>query len=232
MQKILLVSQSPSFIDRNTALLDRAGFQILTATSAMEALKIHHALKVNLTIAMLDLPDMGGDVLCSLLKKESGHIPFLLVCYPSRDSLDRAARCGANAWVTKPVQPEHFLAEVAKLMKFPSRRHRRVNLRAPIHGVVGEIPFFGVAHNLSASGVLCEISIVLAPNDLITTLSIPVDSTEVVAAGKVVRTVEINPGTYHYGIEFVDLAPACRHEIINFVAITPTTGADSPCYSF
>jgi len=51
--KILIVSNSPTFLERNERLLTGAGVRILVAASAKEALKIHYRERVDLIIALL-----------------------------------------------------------------------------------------------------------------------------------------------------------------------------------
>lgn len=63
MKKILLVNSQEAFLDRNKTLLNRAGFDILTAASTHEALGICRQHPVDLIIAQLDL--QGGEAICS-----------------------------------------------------------------------------------------------------------------------------------------------------------------------
>src|ERR1700688_1718876 len=91
-KKILLVNNLQSFLERNYCLLDRAGFEVYTATSAVEALQVHRAQRVNLIIATLDMPQLGGDWLCSQIRQDSElcKVSKILVCYPVPKDIERA----------------------------------------------------------------------------------------------------------------------------------------------
>ena len=71
MKKILLVNHQEAFLQRNKNLLNRAGFLILTATSASEALRVHSEQSVDVVISLLEMPQMGGDALCTLIRQGS-----------------------------------------------------------------------------------------------------------------------------------------------------------------
>jgi len=215
-KKILLVNNLQSFLERNYCLLDRAGFEVYTATSAVEALQIHREQKVNLIIAMLDMPQLGGDWLCSLIRQDSElcKVSIILVCYPAPKDIERASQSGANAWITKPVRPNVLLQEAGKLLSIPTR----IDHRTSVHGIVNSRRFSGTLHNISVSGILCETDMLLNPDELITGMSIDIRMCEITAGGKVVRSANSSNGLYNYGVQFIDLAPGYRDEIANFVA--------------
>lgn len=216
MKKILLVNNVQNFLERNASLLNRAGFKLYTASSAIEAMQIHRAQRVDLIIAMLDMPEMGGDILCSLIRQdpELRKVAILLICYPASEQIEKASRCGANAWICKPVRPDLLLQEIGKLIDVPTR----LDHRARIHGIVRSKWFSGTSRNISVSGILFETDKVLDPEALIESMSFFISSREIIAEGKVVRSVRIPGGLYNYGVQFMNLAPEHRKVIETFVA--------------
>lgn len=216
MKKILIVNNLPNFLDRNSSLLDRIGFRIFTATSAIEAMQIHKVERVNLIISMLDMPEMGGDMLCSLIRQdpELRKVSILLICQPTSGQIERASNCGANSWICRPVQPGLLVQEVGKLIAIPTR----IDHRASMHGVVRCKWFSGVSRNISVSGVLCETDVEIDAEEIITRLSIFINSREIISEGKVARSVRLTNGKYNYGIQFIGLAPEHRKEIEAVVA--------------
>jgi CheY-like chemotaxis protein len=215
LKKILLVNTLPSFLERNASLLSKIGFKLYTATSAIEAMAIHRAERVDLIIAMLDMPEVGGDMLCSLIRKdqELRKVSILLICYPAPEQIEKASRCGANAWICKPVQPGLLLQEVGKLIAIPTR----LDHRARIHGIVRSKWFSGISRNISVSGILFQTDKVLDPEAIITSMSFFIRSREIISDGKVVRSMSIPGGLYDYGVQFIGLAPEYRKEIETFV---------------
>jgi len=216
LQKILIVNNQPNFLERNEDLLNRIGFKIYTATSALEAMQIHRVHRVNLIIAMLDMPEMGGDVLCSLIRQDPAlrKVSILLICQPTAAQIKRASSCSANAWICKPLQPGLLLQEVGKLISIPTR----VDHRAGIHGIVRCKWFTGISRNISVSGVLCETDVEIDPEELITSMSVSINSREIKSDGKVARAVRLPNGRYNYGVQFVGLASDHQKEIEALVA--------------
>jgi CheY-like chemotaxis protein len=217
MKKILLVNNQEAFLDRNKGLLNRAGFRILTATSANEALQICRQQTVDLIIAQLDMPGTKGDLLCSLIRQDSDlrSVSIILVCYESEAEL--AANCGANAVVTKPVRPELLLTLVGKFLGIYARREHRAVFNAKLEGSRENLVFSGMTHNISASGVLCETATLLNQNDLLSNLLFSVGSSQIVANGKVVWCASQPDGMQRYGVQFIEIEPELRERIAQFV---------------
>lgn len=219
MKKILLVNNDQAFLDRNKSLLTRSGFEILTARSAEEALQVHRSEMASVLVASLNLPDMGADDLCLRLREDERlkHVSVIIVSFPTPQALHRASHCGANAVLTKPVQPQLLLDQVSRFTSIATRRHHRVRLNGRINGTKGTESFSGFSENISVSGILCEIDIRLRHDDLVT-ITCPIDSHRIVADGKVVRCVASPEGGYNYGLQFVRMTQECREGIEQFVA--------------
>jgi CheY-like chemotaxis protein len=220
MKKILLVSHQEAFLERNKNLLNRAGFLIVTATSAEGAMVIYRIQPVDLIISVLELPGMGGDAFCSQLRqdKELRQAPFLLVCYDTEASLARVADCGANAYVTRPVLPDLLLKEMGRFLDIPTRREYRATFQALIHGQSGSLSFTGMTRNISITGVLCETDVRLSQGDIITNLRVEIDGETVDADGRVVWSDQQPDGMFNYGVHFTRLPDSSREAIRRFVA--------------
>jgi CheY-like chemotaxis protein len=218
MKKILLVNNHDAFLDRNKTLLNRAGFLILTATSAIEALSICRAQALDLIIVQLAMPGMRGDLLCSLIRQDSElrNVSIILVCYESEAEL--ASNSGANAVVTKPVRPELLLKTVEKFLGIRARREYRAEFKARVEGTRESMVFSGMTRNISASGLLCEAAMLLSRDDLLSNLLFFIDENRIVADGKVVWTANMPDAMYSYGVKFLNLAPEMRQIIEQFVA--------------
>lgn len=219
MKKILLVSHQEAFLERNKSLLNRAGFLIVTATSAEGAMVIYRIQPVDLIISVLELPGMGGDSFCSQLRqdKELLQAPFLLVCYDTEASLARVAACGANAYVTRPVRPDTLLKEVGQFLAIPTRREHRATFRARIDGMRGTLCFTGMTRNISITGILCETATALSQGDIITNLSVEIEGETIDADGRIVWSDQQPDGMFHYGVQFTRLSESSREAIRHFV---------------
>jgi CheY-like chemotaxis protein len=220
MKKILIVNNQEAFLDRNKTLLNRAGFVILTAASANEALQICREQTVDLIIAQLDLPGTKGDLFCSLIRKDSElrNVSIILVCYESEAEF--AENCGANAVVTKPIRPELLLQLVGKFLGISARREYRAAFHAKVEGSRGSKVFSGMTRNISVSGMLCETAVLLQKDDLLSNLLFNIDSSKIVANGKVIWSARMEDEKYSYGVRFIELAPELKETIEQFVAAT------------
>ncbi len=220
MRKIIIVNSVHAFLERDKSILNRADFRIYTATSGEEALRVHREERASLIVADLDLPDMGGDRLCSLVRNESAirNVSIVLVCHDVPEELERVSTCGANAWVTKPVRPEQLVESVGQLLAVSLRRGYRVLLKARVNGARESVPFFCTSHNISVSGILLETEKPLEPGDCITCSFFLPGSQQIVVDGEVVRLEKKPDGLFHYGVRFIDLAPSFSEEIERFIA--------------
>jgi CheY-like chemotaxis protein len=218
INKILIVSNTPGFLERNKRLLARAGVRILTATSSKQALKIHYKERVNLILAKLDMPEMGGDMLCSLIrqKDELRKVSFILVCNNKPGEIESASQCGANAWFTRPVNPMLLRQTIARLTSISPRRDYRAVFKANVHGMKESSSFIGISHNISASGILIESDRLLHENDLIKSMFV-VSGSLLAAECKVVRSVRRQDGKYNYGVQFSKIDPEYLKAIESYV---------------
>jgi CheY-like chemotaxis protein len=227
MKKILLVNASRYFIDEGKSLLDRKDFQVFMASSVMQALQIHRDERVNLIVADLHLPEMGGDVLCTRIRQETDvrTVSIILICHDVPEDLERAGRSGANICLKKPFTPRTLLEHVEKLLAVCIRRGYRVLLRAKVKGATDEGVFFCTSQNLSVSGILIESDRQLHAGDVINCSFYLPGAAHIVAEGEVARIERQPDGKFHSGIRFTDLSPESRREIEKFISDTISTDA-------
>lgn len=225
MKKILLVNAARYFFDEGKNLLDRKDFQVLLAPTAMQALQIHRHEHANLVVADLELPDMGGDTLCTRIRDdaEARAVSFILVCQNNPLELARAASCGANICLQRPFRAQTLLDHVEKLLTITVRRGYRVLLRARVKGAKDDTVFFCTSQNISVSGILIETDRQLAPGEQISCSFYLPGAAQVTADGEVVRTEKTAEGKQRCGIRFTGIAAAHAAAIEQFIAETIIT---------
>lgn len=220
MKKILLVNASRYFFDEGKSLLDRKDFQVFLAPSASQALLIHSQEHVHLIVADLEMPEMGGDALCSRIRENSADrsVSFILVCNNSLAERARAARCGANICLHKPFTARTLLDHVEKLLTISVRRGYRVLLRAKVKGAQEDTVFFCTSQNISASGILIETDRALLAGEQINCSFFLPGAAHITADGEVARTENASGSkTHHYGIRFTGLSAENKLEIERFI---------------
>lgn len=112
--KILLVDDEPESIKLISRML--AGFgQVCFATSALEALERIRADAPDLVITDIHMPGMSGLEMCDLIRSapELRHLPVMVITALGLGEVELAAlQRGAADFVTKPLEPESFVARV------------------------------------------------------------------------------------------------------------------------
>ena len=220
MKKVLLINPVGAYLARDKNILDRNELQIFTATTAEEGLRTHRDEMVDLILTELDLPDMGGDVLCSRIRQEHEFkkVSIIVVCRNMPAEIARAENCGASERLLKPVTPEQLDACLGRLLTVPARQNYRVLVRVQVHGVRGTTTLFCPSTNISVSGLLIESDGLLAVGDRISCMFFLPGACQITAVGEVVRTSRLSRVTNQYGIRFISLKPRFQAEIENFVA--------------
>jgi DNA-binding response OmpR family regulator len=220
MKKILLVNSSRHFFDEGKSLLDRKDFQVFVAPSALEALQIHRNEHMNLVVSELEVPGMGGDVLCVRIREEAEvrAVSFILICNDNPSEIERASRCGANAFLKKPFKAKTILEHVEKLLAISIRRGYRVLLRAKVIGSKDDAVFFCTSQNLSATGMLIETDRHVKSGDQITCSFYLPGSAHITAEGEVVRIESAPEGKHTCGLRFINLPPEYQYAIEQFIS--------------
>lgn len=219
MKKILIVDELNTFIDREKSLLSREDFRIFTANSSEKALAIHKAEKMDLIVVSLDMPDISGDRLCSLLRRDNGtrQVSTIIVCNDTKADLDRVSRSRANTYITRPVRPVQFLEKVSGLLDIPERKSYRVLLKVKVNGKTGLESFFCSSQNISISGLLIETDKYLEKGDTLSCSFFLPGAARIAVDGEVVRATKKSPDMFQYGIRFIGLERKDREAIDAFV---------------
>lgn len=220
MKKILIVSSSNSFIERNGTLLRRSDFRILAASSAADAMKLVLKETVDLTLIDMQLADMDGEALCAELRSNKEITPpvILLVCHDSEADFTRLRSSGADALIARPIKPLQLIKTVGQFLTVQLIRSRRVSLRVKVISIKDPIEFFCISHNISISGMLIETEYFLEVGSIIVCQFTIPGSVPIETEGEVVRSARTMDGAHQYGIRFTTLNRAYRQEIDRYIA--------------
>ncbi len=219
LKKILLVSSSKSFLERNASLLKGEGFQIITAQSGLEALQLQKEYHFNLILSDLHLLDMGGDALTKALRNDdtSKNVFIILICYDNADERARIADSGADAKIVRPAKPEQILETVGSLLDMQIGRPKRAMLTVKVSGKKGNAEFDCISIDISNTGILLETEYPLVIGDRIHfNFTLP-GAGLIETEGDVIRSVNILERTYKYGVQFVGLSLSSRNAIVSYV---------------
>jgi len=124
MKKILVVEDEANIREFVVINLQRAGYEVLEAVSAEEALEIYLAQKGQIDIALLDimLPGMDGVTLCRTIRGDDNDIGIIMLTARTQE-IDKVGglMMGADDYVTKPFSPSELVARVDALYRRVSR---------------------------------------------------------------------------------------------------------------
>ena len=152
-QRILVVDDELQIRRLLGNTLTRAGYAVLEAATACEALQIAEAEAPDATLLDLGLPDRDGLELVTLLKKR-GRMPVIIVS--ARDATDdkvAALDLGADDYVTKPFDTEELLARLRA-----SLRHRVNELGADAIVTAGSLRIDLANRDISRDGAAIKLT--------------------------------------------------------------------------
>jgi PAS domain S-box-containing protein len=127
--RVLIVEDEPDARDFLARLLAAHGAEVLTATSAIEALGIFRSADVDMIVSDIGLPEMDGYQLMQRIREletpEGGAVPALaLTAFARTEDRTRALRAGFQAHLAKPVDPPELVATVASFAELVTSQRR------------------------------------------------------------------------------------------------------------
>ena len=120
---ILIVEDDPQVARLIALVLTRNGYQSEVVAEGQAALERAKAGKPIMIFADLTIKGMGGEALCSALKRqnETRDIPFVVVS-GDRDIAEKARQCGADDYMGKPFEFDDLIRLVNKHARAESRK--------------------------------------------------------------------------------------------------------------
>jgi two-component system, OmpR family, KDP operon response regulator KdpE len=132
--KILIVDDEPQIRTLLRATLGRAGYAVVEASNAREALNAKAIDKPDLVLLDLGLPDRDGLELIAKLREEPRAALIVISARDQTEQKVAALDLGADDYVTKPFDTEELLARVRSSLRqrLASEAERRVVEVGPI----------------------------------------------------------------------------------------------------
>jgi PAS domain S-box-containing protein len=122
-ESILLVDDEEDLVYAGRKMLERLGYQVVTATDGLEAFQrfIAEPDRFDLVITDQTMPDMTGEMLAREMLKVRANLPIILCSGhgPSNDSevcLKRARDIGIRELIAKPYQREEMTRVIRQLL--------------------------------------------------------------------------------------------------------------------
>jgi len=117
MTKILVVDDEKVILEVLEAYFEKEGWEVLFASNGIDALKKVKEQSPDLIILDLMLPDISGEEICRLVRKDSNVPIIMLTAKSAEDDLINGIVIGADDYVTKPFSPREVVVRVKALLR-------------------------------------------------------------------------------------------------------------------
>jgi DNA-binding response OmpR family regulator len=121
---ILLVDDEESVRKAFTGILEKAGYLVDAAETGQKALEKAQTKRYDVVLIDIKLPDMEGTDLLLKLPKKSEMVKIIITGFSTMENGVKAADCGADDFLVKPVKPQELLNAIkerlAELSRFKS----------------------------------------------------------------------------------------------------------------
>jgi len=107
------------------AALEEGGLEVTEAGNGFEALRLLPRERYDLVVTDINMPDIHGLELISFMRKSEVHrtTPVIIVSTEGADrDRDRGIALGANAYLTKPFDPEALRAAARSVLGAAQRQ--------------------------------------------------------------------------------------------------------------
>jgi len=117
-KKILIVDDEPDLLKVTLLRLKKTGYNVFGGVDGQEALELARQIIPDLIILDVYLPVIKGDDVAQILKRDDRlkYIPIILISATTRSLNERARESGADAYLTKPFEPEQLIGMVKNIL--------------------------------------------------------------------------------------------------------------------
>lgn len=117
-RRALVVDDAPDITEMIAVLLGHAGYDVVSAFSAIEALNAARAEHFDVVVSDIGMPEMNGYELAESLRALPGYefVPLIAVTgFALHDDRNQALNAGFNHFLAKPINPMTFIELVKGL---------------------------------------------------------------------------------------------------------------------
>ncbi|MEW8994276.1 response regulator [Clostridium sp.] len=114
---ILIVEDEVKILEVLEAYLKKAGYGVITAINGNEAIYKYKQYNPKLIILDLMLPDISGEKICEIIRKESEVPIIMLTAKVEEESILKCFSLGTDDYITKPFSPKQVVARVNAVLK-------------------------------------------------------------------------------------------------------------------
>lgn len=116
-EKILIVDDEINLSNVIKDYLLRESYEVFTAIRGNKAIELFHEIEPDFIILDLMLPDISGEEICKLIRKESDVPILMLTAKSNEDDKVTGLYIGADDYLTKPFSPRELLGRVRAILR-------------------------------------------------------------------------------------------------------------------
>jgi len=119
-KRILVVEDEEGIVKLVKMYLEHHRYEVIIANDGREGLEKAKAEKPDLIVLDLMLPKISGYKVCGLLKKDARYAKTPVILFTAKaqeKDVKLGQEVGADAYITKPFEPETLLAKIKELLK-------------------------------------------------------------------------------------------------------------------
>lgn len=221
IKKVIMPQDIKALLDGEQSFLNRSSVKAMAASSNKGIFELHKTEKADLIIAMLADADISGEKFCSLIRNDEAlrKVSIMLICPENETAIEESVRCGANSFITHPVNTAVLLQEAYHLLQIAPRKTCRIPLKIKLEGTAKNKTFTGTVENISAAGMLFRSPAKLDEGDTIV-CSFSLEALPRMSAyADIVRVLEGDrkKEVTLYGVRFSSLSDDARAAIESYV---------------
>ncbi|MDF2949615.1 MAG: DNA-binding response regulator [Sedimentibacter sp.] len=116
-EKILVVDDEINLLNVIKDYLLRESYEVFTTNKGNYAIELFHEIDPDFIILDLMLPDISGEEICRIIRKESDVPILMLTAKSSEDDKVTGLYIGADDYLTKPFSPRELVGRVRAILR-------------------------------------------------------------------------------------------------------------------
>jgi CheY-like chemotaxis protein len=125
--RILIIEDNPANLELVAYLLESAGYAVLVAANGLEGVAMAQREMPTLVLCDLQMPVLDGYGVLEQLRTDPIRRDLAVVAltaFSMRGDEDRVLTAGFNGYLSKPIDPETFVAQIEAFLPADLRTHR------------------------------------------------------------------------------------------------------------